>query len=401
VAVTDKSRSTHVRDLDALRGIAIFGVVMTHVASSLGLMGMFIPGTRLDLTQFFVTGGLGVPLFFVLSGYLLTITESRRRAAGTGSVAAYAGRRFFRLAPAYYVSLGLYVALALQADDYHPWINPLIDTTAYLGFVHGLWWQMGSSVNNSFWSLTCEIVFYVSLPLILRFAPTIRARVLLYLLLLTVSAICYYTFGRDPESPLGWYLVFHPATHLHIFIAGSLLASLNTKLSKTQPTQLRRSVGDALLLLALTEIILNAYIHSTSPTAIMVSRLGTETFVAVGFAAYVVGSPLLRCILALPGLARLGLISYSIFLFHNLGLDVAQQSGIVSAFRADAGSGTPVLVLFTLYLAGVLCLSIAIAGVTYKWIEAPGMQGFGFLPTSRNKASVKPALEPAVSMPTA
>jgi peptidoglycan/LPS O-acetylase OafA/YrhL len=401
VAVTDSNRSTHVRDLDALRGIAILGVVMTHVASSLGLMGMFIPGTRFDLTQFFVTGGLGVPLFFVLSGYLLTITESRRRAAGSGSVRAYAGRSFFRLAPAYYASLVLYVALAIQTDGYHPWINPFVDTTAYLGFVHGLWWQMGSSINNSFWSLTCEIAFYVSLPLILRFAPTIRTRVLIYLLLLTVSAICYYTFGRDPESLLGWYLVFHPATHLHIFIAGSLLASLSMKLGKTQPTRLRRSAGDALLLLALTEIIVNAYVHSTSPAAIMVSRLGTETFVAVGFAAYVAGSPLLRCILALPGLARLGLISYSIFLFHNVGLDIAQQSGIVSGFRADAGSGTPVLALFALYLAAVLCLSIAIASVTYKWIEVPGMNGFGFLPIGPRRASAKPVLEPAVSLPTA
>ncbi len=348
--MNDSNKTTHVRELDALRGIAILGVVMTHVASSLGLMGMYLPGTGFDLTQFFVTGGLGVPLFFVLSGYLLTVTESRRRAAGTGSVTAYARRRFFRLAPAYYVSLVVYVALAIQAGSYHPWINPFVDTAAYLGFVHGIWWQMGPSINNSFWSLPCEIVFYTSLPLILRFAATIRVRVLIYLFLLIVSAVCYYVFGRDQGSHLSWYLVFHPATHLHIFIAGSLLASLSERWGYAPATRLRRTVGDALLLLALTEITLNAYVHSTSPAAIMVSRLGTETCVAVGFAAYVVGSPLLRRILALPGLARLGLISYSVFLFHNVVLDVAQQSGVVSGFRVAAGSGIPVLALFTVSL---------------------------------------------------
>jgi peptidoglycan/LPS O-acetylase OafA/YrhL len=392
--VTARNTQTHVRDLDALRGIAIFGVVMTHITSSLGLMGMYFPGTTLDLTQFFVTGGLGVPLFFVLSGYLLTLTESRRYAAGTGSVPAYARRRFLRLAPAYYFSLLVYIAIAVQTDSYKPWIHPVVDIAAYLGFLHGLWWQSGSSVDFSYWSLTCEFAFYCSLPLILRYATRIRFRVLLYLALLGLSASCYYLSGRYPGSAIGWYLIFNPATHLHIFIAGSLLASLSERWRHARPARLPRVTGDALLLLALTGIILNAYVRSTSPVPFVISRLGTETLVAIGFAAYVVGSPLLTRILAFPGLARLGLISFSVFLFHNMMMDVAERTGLVRDLHARVASGTPTLVVFGLYLAWVLAITIGIARVSYACIEVPGMNGFGLLRGSLSRRTARPILDP-------
>src|SRR5579871_3871797 len=133
-----QARPSHVIDLDALRGIAILGVVMTHVVNSLGLMGNDLPILNLDITQLLNSGGLGVELFFLLSGFLLTTTESRRYAAGKGSVRAYSLRRVLRLAPAFYLALTIRLAYTLWQQTYHPGINPALDMLLYLSFLHGL-----------------------------------------------------------------------------------------------------------------------------------------------------------------------------------------------------------------------------------------------------------------------
>jgi peptidoglycan/LPS O-acetylase OafA/YrhL len=372
----DEPRQAHVAELDALRGIAIFGVVMTHVVNSLALLGNDLPGTNLDLTQFFNTGGLGVQLFFLLSGFLLTTTESRRYAAGRGSVWAYARRRFLRLAPAYYLALACALVWNLWQGIYHPAINRDLDLLIYLTFLHGLTIGTHSNLDPAYWSLTCEVVFYVTLPFLLLYVRRLRIRVGLYALSLLLAGVLYYWYAASTDLELRFYLLFHPLVHLHLFLAGSLLATLAERKARGTLPRLPAIRGDALLLLALFYVTFNAYINRPQPWAIAWSRLGGEMFVAVGFAAYVAGSPILRRILALPGLEALGRISYSVFLFHGLLMGLAEHAGSVRLVHSWANAGVPHIVLFGLYLAATLLVSIAVCSCSYRWIELPGMRGF-------------------------
>jgi peptidoglycan/LPS O-acetylase OafA/YrhL len=374
--MTSATSQSHVVELDALRGIAIFGVVMTHVVNSLGMMGNNLPLLNLDITQFLNTGGLGVQLFFLLSGFLLTTTETRRYARGTGNLGGYVRRRFLRLAPAYYLALALALVFALWNHNYHPAINPGLDLAIYLSFLHGLTLGTHSVLDPAYWSLACEVVFYASLPFVLRFAGPLRVRLFWYAGTLILAAGVYIWWATVGSVEMRFYLIFHPFAHLHLFLAGSLLAGMAERRARGGGWSVPAGTGDFLLLLALTGITLNAYINDPAPAPQVVSRLGTETLVAVGFAAYVLGSPLLKAILALPGLAALGRISYSIYLFHGLLMGLAEKAGSVRLLHQWATAGVPHLALFAVYMAATLLVVVPVCTLTYYWVELPGMRGF-------------------------
>ncbi|HVA91625.1 MAG TPA: acyltransferase [Chloroflexota bacterium] len=379
---------SHVVELDALRGIAIFGVVMTHVVNSLGMMGNNLPLINLDITQFLNTGGLGVQLFFLLSGFLLTTTETRRYASGTGNLGDYVRRRFLRLAPAYYLALCLALVFALWNNIYHPAMNIGVDLALYLTFLHGLAFGNHSDLDPAYWSLTCEVVFYAALPFVLRLARPLSVRLLWYAATLGLAAGVYFWWATMSSVELRFYLIFHPFAHLHLFLAGSLLAGLAERRTRGRGLSLPAASGDFLLLVALAGITLNAYVNNPAPLAQVVSRLGTETLVAVGFAAYVLGSPLLKAILALPGLAALGRISYSIYLFHGLLMGLAEKAGSVRLLHQWAAEGVPHLALFTLYMAATLLVVVPVCTLSYYWVELPGMRAFRRLSP---RASLSPA----------
>ncbi len=70
----------HYVELDALRGIAILGVVMSHIAASWMnnvKAPLTIPLLSVDAVELLFFGTYGVNLFFLLSGYLLTWTEEK------------------------------------------------------------------------------------------------------------------------------------------------------------------------------------------------------------------------------------------------------------------------------------------------------------------------------------
>src|SRR6478609_2922831 len=86
--------------IDALRGVAILAVVITHTAQS---FAPAIPYAR--------AGQYGVQLFFVASSFTLLLSAQRHPL----SYGPFLVRRFFRIAPAYYVALcGYWIAVAVR-----------------------------------------------------------------------------------------------------------------------------------------------------------------------------------------------------------------------------------------------------------------------------------------------
>ena len=134
--------------LDGVRGLAVAAVVGFHT------LGTFAPATLHPLLWPVAGGILGVDLFFVLSGYLLA-----RSWQANPSLADFWRRRARRLLPAYWVSLAILIPLSAPHLLRSPGRLALF-ATMQSSLVRALPWD----VNASYWSLTPEVQFYLLLP---------------------------------------------------------------------------------------------------------------------------------------------------------------------------------------------------------------------------------------------
>jgi hypothetical protein len=140
--------------IDALRGIAALGVLLAHF------------GTRLVLPEWVAEslhlGTLGVPLFFVLSGFVITLSIGDRHITP-----AYAGRfalrRSLRLDPPYFASIGVLLLIGQFGAAYgaHQPLPTLPQFIAHLFYLQDL---LGMpALSPVYWSLCLEVQFYLVL----------------------------------------------------------------------------------------------------------------------------------------------------------------------------------------------------------------------------------------------
>jgi peptidoglycan/LPS O-acetylase OafA/YrhL len=179
--------------IEALRGVAALTVVAHHSWALSNQPRWSIPLDWLSwlpfvseesgVPVFLIVEGFGlwgVMLFFMLSGYLLADTFWRSEPA---DLRVYAIRRFFRIAPAYYVNLGvLFLFFAAHRLVFSE--QGAKQILANVTFTHYLFPGYSSSlnVNGALWTLTIEMLLYAFLPvmaLLVRFNPWIGTAVLI------------------------------------------------------------------------------------------------------------------------------------------------------------------------------------------------------------------------------
>jgi peptidoglycan/LPS O-acetylase OafA/YrhL len=154
----------HIPQLDALRFFAILGVIVTHEWYPDPLPWIFR-----DLDP----GHVGVRLFFVLSGFLITgiLLRCRRRAEQQGHrrsvlIRRFYARRFLRIYPLYYAVLAVIIFVGIEPTRLvWPWLVSYT-TNIYIS-VHHQW--IGDA--GIFWTLAVEEQFYVLWPLLVLLVP--------------------------------------------------------------------------------------------------------------------------------------------------------------------------------------------------------------------------------------
>ncbi len=163
----------HMPQLDGLRALAVAGVLFSHAG----------PAIFKDAIN---TGPLGVKLFFVLSGFLITGILLRARPewqqARPGGAAAQPGvalrafyaRRFLRIFPLYYAVLFAITLLGLAEARETFWWN-LFYSSNWFYAIHGEW----RGAVSHFWSLAVEEQFYLIWPWLVLFTPLSRLPFLL------------------------------------------------------------------------------------------------------------------------------------------------------------------------------------------------------------------------------
>ena len=159
-------RAGQIPELDGLRGIAILLVILRHAVHPIYEQhGQILKLGNWDIAIPLLNGWMGVDLFFVLSGFLITHHLLRRWPTKLNRSFAlrYWSKRILRTFPAFYA------AVLIAFFGVIPLFDPSVEDPMYSLTVHVLFLQdyLGSDLVAAFWSLGVEEKFYLVCPLVL------------------------------------------------------------------------------------------------------------------------------------------------------------------------------------------------------------------------------------------
>ncbi len=344
VPVRHAQQGTYRADIDGLRAIAVLLVVAFHAFPTV------------------VQGGfIGVDLFFVISGFLISTIISEQLDAGSFSFAQFYVRRIRRIFPALLLVMASCLAFgwfALLASEYAQLGKHL---AAGAGFVSNFvsWRESGYFDNAAdtkpllhLWSLAIEEQFYLLWPALLWLAFRYRLQRLTLCVLLVLLSFAL-NVGLVHSNPVATF--YSPATRCWELLAGSMLASFASARGRNAGAATVWQQGCSLLgvmLLATGLLLINRERAFPGGWALL-PVTGAVLILAAGPAAW-----FNRVVLAQPVLVGLGLISYPLYLWH--------WPMLVFAHLAQYNATPPWPTR-----AAAVALSIVLAALTYRWVERP------------------------------
>jgi peptidoglycan/LPS O-acetylase OafA/YrhL len=314
-------------DIDGLRAVAIIPVIVFH------LLPEWLPG-----------GYLGVDVFFVISGYLITALLLREAARGGISLRRFWARRIRRIVPALVAMTAatLLVARACVFPGFRPAIAKQALATlgacanVFLWRSTGDYWG-GHADDAPFlhmWSLGVEEQFYLLFPPLLLFLWR-RARGALFPIFtaLTVGSYAAFVVGLSVDPTATFYLLPTRAWEIGV---GVCLATL-------MHDGRRSLVGSRW-----SEVLAGAGLAATGASYVFVTQMSPWVAVPVAGASLVIAggeATAVGRLLSQPLLTWIGRLSYSLYLWH-----------------------WPVFVLARLVVPGMSNVAVVLVTVTCAWV---------------------------------
>ena len=292
----------HNNALDGIRALAVLMVLCFHAAA---------PGA---------TGGyLGVDIFFVLSGFLITtLLMDEIDATGRVALGRFYLRRCLRLTPPLLLMLAAYLVFAPMAWPqmaFRTDVRDVLISAFYLSDYASAFWSLPHYLRHT-WSLSVEWHFYFIWPFITLFFARRLSRaqfcgVLLFLYVLFTAWRVYCDLDGSGGYSHSYYRF---DTRLSGLTAGSLLALLLPYLKK-RPAFRRPGLLAALSLIAIA--VSSWRFHAESSDGMMfgitVVELGA---VALIYVCLIPGRSVVPALFAHPAASYVGKVSYGIYLWH-------------------------------------------------------------------------------------
>ena len=360
---------------DSLRAIAALSVLLFHVA-------FVLEGFTNDTWGRYATQlNIGVTIFFLISGFLLYRPFVRARYAGEPlpSVGSYATRRLFRIVPAYWVALtviALWIGLPVVFD--HPWFH--------YTFTHVYNRQDLLTGVGHTWTLAVEITFYIFLPIwafAMRRLPRgddrrfVLSEALPLVVLFAIGLVWNLTMVEringlvlfSPEVAMLPRFLDHFALGMGLALASVVLADRTERRGLAAPRLVRLVEERSWVpwVLAAAGFVVLANLGSNYISAgIEPVRHELRGLIALCLLAPAVFGEthggLVRRVLAWPPLLWVGLVSYSLYLWHPA---IAQKI-IYTDLDESVGWVLPAVL--------VCVASIAVAAVSFYLIERPALR---------------------------
>ncbi|WP_433223202.1 acyltransferase family protein [Microtetraspora malaysiensis] len=397
----------HQTSLDGIRALAALGVLLFHVAIETGaaLRNGFVGGLL-------ARGEVGVPIFFTLSGLLLYRPWAQSALSGgrEPDTQTYLWKRLFRIMPAYW--LVVVVALLLWAEEHRTdawtWTEMLLLLHNY--DIDHWWFGLGPRGLGQMWSLSVEVAFYLTLPImaaLLRAYATRggvtdvgrRARRLL-VGLAAVGALSYvYTIFEFHPEYRPWMNLWLPRSWT-FFVPGMMLAVIAAwaRLEDGLPRRFCHAIASSTGTLWLVAAL--AYVIASTPVTgarfVGIDGLWTGLFEQVLYTtvAFCLVAPaalqpdrpnVVRSLLGNRVMSYLGRISYGVFLWQFIVLYLWYEFTGQQTWTGD----------LLLNFVPVAAITILVAHLTYRYVEEPARRLIRYVNTPRPAAAKERALEPA------
>ncbi len=383
----------HIPFLDYLRGIAILSVFLYHcIAPNLAngelqlewngwLRDLRVPPSTLAMIPF-MFGWIGVPIFFVVSGFCIHLSHAKSRAKGWD---VYLIRRFFRIYPPYLLAL-LFFALVFPwtkldftttlRHAHSQFLFSLSSLVSHVALLHNFHGGVAWTINPTFWSIAVEVQLYALYPVLIFMANRWgwrRALMVTLVIELALRAFSSATHIRDA------WLYLNPLFYWFSWSVGAALAEAHVK---HEPIPFARP---SLLFFPLLMLVCYM-IHPLATFCFTLASLSTAYFMAhwlrhpeeIPFTSA-------RGAIFYNQLRLAGLTSYSLYLIH------APLLALVYNFVSVRVPGLPHLALFAICVASYY-LILGLGYAMYCWIEQPSIAcGKWIIAQRRRKAAASPA----------
>jgi len=296
----EKNEIKHFDYIDALRGLAILMVVVRHVGEMTLHSGLVLTITNL--------GAYGVSLFFMTSALTLFYSYSQRKNIDLSNTKInFFIRRFFRIAPEFYLAIIVYTVVLLFNSHIHYTGKygafSVLNTIIYSAFLGLLYQPAWTYLPFGGWTVQVEMIFYALIPFLFIKITTLKRSILLfflttigYMFLNQISSI----FGKYNEL-ISFYLIL--PSQLPMFFLGIILYFILIKQKTFQSGYFLWSI----------------YLYTVIAICMRYSWLPELYLVSIGLAGIIFSMAVRPIPLLVNSVTKFyGKISYSLYLSHFL-----------------------------------------------------------------------------------
>jgi peptidoglycan/LPS O-acetylase OafA/YrhL len=369
---THASMQVRATRIDALRGCAALMVIGFHANGLVAATGTAAPSVLASLRSNLDSG---VELFFVLSGYLIAMPFLRALTAGTGRprLGAYALRRAARILPGYWLALSVAMTIAVRQPGAAPAGWALLP---HLVLVQGLVPGEVFRPLTVAWTLSVEAVFYAAVPLASMLLLARRRRWSIRSLALLTgaawassAALAAAVAAAAPTGAWSQVIVSGPPGVLCQFCPGVLVALLQLQREAGRPG-LARAVSHGRRLVSAGALIWVLSLALTWHGGSGLGLVARNQVAGIGFAAVLAGVLALRGSggRLTRGFARLGTVSYGLYLWHWLVFQFLLSAGLRFGFAGLTA------VNWTVAWLVLAMLTLPVAYVNWRFVEAPAIR---------------------------
>jgi len=355
--MTERKRFDYI---DALRGWAILGVIVTHVGLRTlegdGITGLIRKATDL--------GAMGVPLFYMVSAFTILYLYEKRILDESRPAGSFYIRRILRIAPVYWGGIILYTALYgltgsrgwLEGPEL--WHYPL-----HLSFLNMTNPFSPSTVVPGGWSISNEVIFYLIFPAIFHLVRSLRGAIALFAACLMISPITHqladvlvaHWFPAATPTEAQQFAYRWLPNQIVCFAAGFVMLHLLRDGARSAPVKLISGNGK-LAVMALV-ISLPVVVLLSAKTSIDKNVYWTCWFLILGLYLSTHNPAALVNKLTV----WLGKISFSCYIIHFIVIDLLMH--VVPEFNAISR--------FLLVLFATLPITTLLAHLSFQYFEQP------------------------------